>query len=270
MRKVDFRPLPDTDGIVTGYLHDPINEMNPHRNVFPVVVVCPGGGYSMVSQREADPVALQYFAAGFQVFTLTYSVGEKAKGFTPLKELSETFCHIRKNAEDWNCAAGQIAVCGFSAGGHLAASLGVLWNHPKFLELYDNRGGENQPNAMILSYPVITADEFAHQGSIENVSGAAPGTEEYKFFSLDKHVSADTPPAFLWHTVPDDCVPIENSLSMISALQKAHISYEAHLFPQGHHGMSICTAEVGTPDPYNARWMEMSIQWLRKVFNYPV
>lgn len=270
MRTVEFQPLADTGSCVAGYLHDPITEITSHQTAYPVVVVCPGGGYGMVSQREADPVALQYFAAGFQVFILTYSVGGQAKNFTPLKELSETLRTIREHAGDWNCVEHQIAVCGFSAGGHLAASLGVLWNHPKFLAQYDSQNGKNRPNAMILSYPVITADEFAHQDSIENVSGAAPGTAEYHFFSLEQHVSNDTPPAFLWHTVTDKCVPVENSLQMICALQKAHISYEAHLFPEGEHGISTCTTEVRTPDPYNRRWMDMSIQWLRKVFDYPL
>lgn len=269
MEKITFRPFEDREAYTDGYLHDPITEMTEHRERFPAVVVCPGGGYEFLSQREADPVALQYFAAGYNVFILYYSISENAKNFGPLKELSETVCKIRENADAWRVDPEQIAVCGFSAGGHLAASLGTLWNNETFLRQYDNRGGLNRPNAMLLCYPVITADQrLAHAGSIETVSGSPLGSPGADFFSLEKQVTADTAPAFLWHTVEDDVVPIENSLRMVSALQAQKIPFECHFFPTGGHGLSVCTQEVGNPDAYNARWMDMSIRWLDKLFAY--
>ena len=115
---------------------------------------------------------------------------------------------------------------------------------------------------------VITADEFAHEGSIRNVSGCQPGTPGYEYFSLDKHVSQDTCPAFLWHTMEDDCVPVENSLKMLAALHNAGVPAEAHFFPHGGHGMSVCTQETGSPDPYNARWMDLCLDWLDNTFGY--
>ena len=121
---------------------------------------------------------------------------------------------------------------------------------------------------MVLCYPVITADEFAHEGSIRNVSGCQPGTPGYEYFSLDKHVSQDTCPAFLWHTMEDDCVPVENSLKMLAALHNAGVPAEAHFFPHGCHGMSVCTQETGSPDPYNARWMDLCLDWLDNTFGY--
>lgn len=268
METIYFKPFADTDGEVVGYLHTPIAEMETRRETFPSVVICPGGGYEFVSAREADPVALRFFAAGYQVFILTYSVGEKAQKLLPLKELSETLCILRGHEKDWHVDPTHIAVCGFSAGGHLAASLGTLWNHPKLQEVYDNKNGENRPDAMILSYAVLTADEFAHEGSIRHVSGSEPGTPDYAFFSLDKQVTKETCPAFLWHTVPDDCVPVENTLRMLCALQKNHISYEAHLFPAGGHGISVCSKETGTEDAYNARWVDMGLAWLNREFGY--
>lgn len=267
MEKIEFKPIEGSKASVVGYLHTPIFEMPVRRESFPAVVVCPGGGYEMVSEREADPVALAFFARGYNVFILTYSVGELAKDFNPLKELSETVRTIRANRE-WRVEPDHIAVCGFSAGGHLACSLGTMWDDPELLKVYDNHGGENRPNAMVLGYPVITADEFAHVGSIEHVSGCKQGTPGYEYFSLDKHVSEKTCPTFVWHTVEDTCVPIENTLKLLTALQSKKISYEAHLFPHSDHGTSVCTEEVGSRNDYNARWISFAADWLDGEFSY--
>lgn len=241
--------------------------MPVRREIFPAVVVCPGGAYAMVSEREADPVALAFFARGYNVFVLTYSVGENAGDFRPLQELSETVRTIRSHKE-WRVDPEHIAVCGFSAGGHLACSLGTMWNDPKLLKAYNNHGGENRPDAMILSYPVVTADEFAHVESIENVSGCKQGTPGYGYFSLDRHVSGDTCPAFLWHTAEDNCVPVENSLKLAAALSREKVPFELHVFPKGGHGMSVCTQEVGCPDDYNARWVGLALDWLDRIFGF--
>lgn len=268
MEMIQFQPLLDTKAAVTGYLHDHLTEMKTYRKDYPAVVVCPGGGYEMLSEREADPVALRYFAAGYQVFILRYSVGDEAKNFIPLQELAETVACIRENAERYRVDATHIAVCGFSAGGHLAASLGTLWNNEAFLRRYDRRDQKHRPNALILSYPVILAGEKEHQGSIDRVSVMDGGDLPREFFSLDRQVTQDTPCSFLWTTAEDGSVPAENSIAFISALQREKIPYEAHIFPFGGHGLSVCTEEVGADDAYNARWMDMSIEWLNSIFSY--
>ena len=268
MRIFEFIPEGTSDCNVKAWIHDQNGSKEIKQRIHPAVIVCPGGGYSMVSDREAEPVARAYFAAGYNTYILSYSVGkEGAKNFKPLSQLAATIAEVRKNAEAWFTAKDQIAVCGFSAGGHLAASLGTLFNEEKFLHVF-GRTEDIRPNAMILGYPVITADEFAHVGSIENVSGAPKGSEEYAWFGLHQHVDNETPPTFLWHTAEDKSVPVENSLKMCLALSAAKVPFEYHVVPKGWHGMSTCTKEVGSYNPYNARWMEWSIVWLNELFQF--
>ena len=267
MRYFTFQPEGVEHCEVVAYVQTSGLSKEMRERKIPAVVICPGGGYGMVSDREAEPVAKEYFAAGFHVFVLTYSVGERAKNFEPLCQLAATVAHIRKYAEAIGVDKDRIAVCGFSAGSHLAGSLGTLYNEDKFLQVW-KREDDIRPNAMILCYPVILANEYAHQGSIKNVSGADVGTEEYQWFSLDKHVDTTTPPTFLWHTAEDAAVPVQNSLSMANALSMAKVPVELHIFPEGCHGMSTCTKEVGTPDGYVGRWMEWSIAWLSKIFEF--
>ena len=267
MRVFEFTPQGTTGCSVKAWLHYQNGSASVKQRIHPAVIVCPGGGYAHVSDREAEPVARAYFAAGYNTYILTYTVGEGVEGFTPLKQLAATIADIRANAEEWFTAKDQIAVCGFSAGGHLAASLGTLFNEEKFLKAF-GREADIRPDAMILGYPVIVADEFAHVGSISKVSGAEKGSEEYAWFGLDKHVDDQTPPTFMWHTAEDAGVPVENSLKFAMALSAAKVPFEYHVVPKGGHGMSVCTIEVGTPSAYNARWMEWSITWLNTLFEF--
>ena len=140
MKTVSIRPLQESRALLAGYLH-PYSEEMPHRKERPCVVVCPGGAYKFCSDREADPIAEAYFAKGFQVFVLCYSTTGREKeypatGFTPLCELSASVVHIREHAAAYGVDPEKIAVCGFSAGGHLAASLGVHWNNDRLRALY--------------------------------------------------------------------------------------------------------------------------------------
>ncbi len=269
MKVFAFIPEGIKDCTVTAWLHgnEAFSELSPYAYARPAILICPGGGYAELSEREAEPVAKAYFAAGYNTFILRYAVGEKAKNFYPLRQLASAMLHIRKYAKEWNTDGSKIAVSGFSAGGHLACSLGTLFNEQPFLKAL-NREGNIRPDAMVLSYPVITSDEFAHEFSIATVSGAEVNTEQYIWFGLDRHVDDQTPPTFLWHTAADDVVPVENSLKMAAALSTRKIPYELHILPEGPHGMSVCNREVNTPCAYNGRWVDWSIQWLNKVFHH--
>ena len=263
----EFRPEDVCGATVKAYLQEIWKSSTLLDRPLPAIVICPGGAYTDISDKEAYPIAREYLAAGYQVFTISYSVRPNAKNFEPLCQLAATVSHIRKNAELWRIDPQKIAVCGFSAGGHLAASLGTLYNTEKFLSVW-NRADDIRPNAMVLCYPVILAEEFAHNFSISNVSGAEPGTDEFRWFGLDNHVDGATPPTFLFHTAADTSVPVENSLFFAAALSKVKVPFELHVFPEGRHGIAACTHEVGTFDPYNRRWIDLSIKWLNKLFDF--
>ena len=234
----------------------------------PSVIICPGGAYFDLCEREQLPVAQEFLDAGYHAFILSYSVKEDAKNFKPLCQLAATISHIRKNAKNWNADPVQIAVCGFSAGGHLAASSGTLALSDEFHRIW-NGGEDILPNAILLGYPLLLAGESCSR-CINRVSGAEVGTERFRLFGLDQHVCAQTPPTFIWHTATDKAVPVENSLQFAAALSKACVPFELHVFPDGPHGMSVCTQEVGYNHPYNARWVEWAIAWLNKQFNFSI
>lgn len=267
MKLFDFKLPNEEKAIVTAWLQTDWQSNEMEERLLPAIIICPGGAYMYTSDREAEPVAKEYFKAGYHVFILRYTVGKDAADFRPLIQLAETVSYIRKHSEEWKIAKNHIAVNGFSAGGHLAASLGTMFNKEVFLKRW-GKTDDIKPNAMILCYPVISADEYAQKDSIENVSGAKPNTKEYEQFGLEQYVDSDTPPAFIWHTAADNCVMVENSLHFSEALSAAKVPFELHIFPEGEHGMSVCTKEVGTENAHNRKWVELSIEWLNLLFSF--
>ena len=238
------------------YLRSPAPAM-PNALRRPLVLVVPGGGYEHVSAREADPVALQFAAAGYHTAVLTYSVGEGARNHQPLRQLRAAIGLLRQNAERW----GILPVCGFSAGGHLALS-GAVLDCPG--EAADR---SRKPDAVLLAYPVITAGEYAHRGSFVQLSGSEDRAEHQRF-GLEEKITPDTPPVFVWHTMEDATVPVENTLLLLAALRKNHVPCEAHLFEKGVHGTSISTAEVDAASAHRAHWVKLAVEWLNDTFDF--
>lgn len=243
-------------------------KMTPRR----AIVVCPGGGYHFLSDREAEPIALQFLAAGFATFILRYSIGEGAANYTPLKEVAAAVRFVREHAADYNIDPDYVFTCGFSAGGHLAASAGVLWRSPALAEVVAGAPeGIARPTGMILSYPVITGGDFAHKGSFYRLCGTETPTDaELDAFSLEKHVDATTPPTFLWHTFTDKTVPVQNALFFADAMATAGVPLEMHIFPAGRHGLSLANEQTnkGAATGYEssaAGWVELAVRWAREL-----
>ena len=231
----------------------------------PAVILCPGGGYAFTSPREADPPAFLFLNMGLQVFILHYRVGEQAGKLQPMEDLARSILLVRERCSEWEIDPDRVAVMGFSAGAHLACSLGVHWDDEELARRCEVKEVRRlRPDAMILAYPVITAGTFAHRKSIELVSADSGRPQEY--WSLETQVNDKTPPAFLWHTMDDAGVPVENSFLLAQALHKAGVECECHLFPSGCHGMSVCTGEVYTPSATVGMWVPLCKNWLEHRF----
>lgn len=269
------------DARLTTYIQDYYKEINVSSR--PLVLVCPGGAYSHTSNREAEALALQFLAMGYHAAVLRYSCAP-ATFPTSLMELAHSVRLIRRNAEQWHVNPDQIIVLGCSAGGHLAASLGVFWNKSflaQALGMEEEELRSLRPDGMILCYPVITSGEFAHRGSFQFLIGDQEKALSEKFstpigdfLSLEKHVSADTPPAFIWHTYTDGSVPVENSLLFVSALRRAGVSAEFHMYPRGAHGLSLAnrltqTADGNAVQEECASWISLVHTWMEHQYVEP-
>ncbi|MEG1446704.1 MAG: alpha/beta hydrolase [Ruthenibacterium sp.] len=261
----------DATASVTLYLQEHSKEYEPD-GCFPCVVVCPGGGYEFTSDREGEPVALRFAGKGYSAAVVKYSTNHRTFP-TQLCELSMVVAWLRRNAKAFHLQANHIAVCGFSAGGHLAASLCNLYSLPLLREQLPIAEDENRPDAALLCYPVISSGEFAHVGSFENLCGDVVDAKMRALLSLETSVHANCPPCFLWHTADDNAVPSENTLLYAMALRRYHIPLEMHIFLQGPHGLSLadCTttnlAESKLPDV--AKWFDWSVRFLDRIFAVP-
>lgn len=265
IRTIKF-PIGTSKATLTVYLLDKLS-CNPDK-LRPAILICPGGGYIRVSDREATPVATQYLAAGCHAMVLDYTV---APGRFPaaLTELAAAVALIRARAAEWLVDPAKIIINGFSAGGHLACSLGAFWNQEVVNAPLKTTPDQIQPNGLILCYPVITAGPDCHAGSFQSLLGdKASDPAARDFVSLEHQVGPHTPKTFLWHTCPDQSVPVTNSLLLAAALLKANIELELHLYPTGSHGLSLATEEVSSSAgeyiaPQCQSWIPLVKTWIQ-------
>ena len=227
------------------------------------MLVIPGGGYGCVcDDREGEPIALAYLARGVNAFVLKYSVGKKAVFPRPLADASLAMAYIKDHAEEFCIDPDRVFCVGFSAGGHLSASLGTLWHLDSVDAMTGLPHGKNKPCGMVLCYAVLSAGQMAHKGSFYNILGTTePTDEQLDLYSIEKHIDENTVPAFLMHTAEDQVVPVENALYMAEALSAKKVPFEMHIYPEGPHGLAVA------PDiPHVATWIELCKEWLRLQF----
>jgi len=235
-----------------------------HSEKRPIVVICPGGGYEFLSERESEPIALKYLSRGFNAAVVHYSIRPYAYP-QALLDVAKAILTIRENAEEYHVDPEKIIVAGFSAGGHLAGSIATMWHEPFLAEKLGVDGNMLKPNVQMLGYPVISSKEFGHQGSFDVI--ALEDKALRASLSLETRVSDKTPPAYIWHTATDDCVPVMNALVFAEALTKNGVNYEMHIFPRGCHGLAIAEKEtaVGAPElcnDYITRWVDESTNFI--------
>ena len=257
------------------------------------VLIFPGGGYSWLSGREDLPVAREFARLGYRTAVIYYDVDTDPLLLRPVQQAAWAVAELRKLFPK-----EPVFPAGFSAGAHCTCSLAVHWNDPDWngrdwleelvryqreqegsAELPEGtvRSRERfRPDRMILAYPVISSGKFAHNRSLDRLTGprgeTAGDREEWEraraWFSLENYVDPQTCPAFLWHTETDGTVPVENSVLFFQALRNAGVSAELHIYPKGAHGLSLATSEVENPaekqfeDAHVAGWTRLAAEWL--------
>ena len=231
------------------------------KRVRPAVLVMPGGSYVYLSDREGEPIACKFVDKGYAAFIMQYSVC--AKYPTPLHEAEIAIAYIRDNAAIYHVDENHVCVAGFSAGGHLAGLLATVKASEAVLGRTVNR---LRPNYAILSYPVITMGEFGHGETRDTITGG--GEIPCEMLSVENRVDTDSAPAFIWHTMQDECVPVENSLLLADRYRKCGVPFSLHIFEKGWHGLALADDETNDFSPevsylyHVGKWFDLACDWL--------
>jgi acetyl esterase/lipase len=223
------------------------------------VIVCPGGGYERRAEHEGEPIAQWLNSFGVTALVLTYRV-KPYRHPCALLDAQRAIRTVRYNSQKWSIDPKKIGILGFSAGGHLTSSAGVHFDNGKGDATDPIDRISSRPDAMILCYAAILSGSFGHDGLVRTLYGENPTPEERAFFSSDLHITDNTPPAFLWHTANDNCVPVENSLLFSQAMSQKKVPFELHVFPRGSHGLGLAEdiPEVNT-------WTDLCRIWLENM-----
>ena len=285
--------------LLTTYLYDPSMELIGHRKR-PAVLIMAGGAYFSCSSVESEPVAMSFAAMGYHVFTLKYSTyGQEAflnnfQGMqpkpesqhpAPMRDIAKAMMIIKDHADEWFVDVNRIAICGFSAGAHNSAMYATNWQNPVITDFFQRDKEVFRPAACILSYCIsdyvymksVTANDpnpfnkvFFAASNLAFLGAPEVSDELLDEVSPARHVTANTPPTFIWSTAEDAMVPVQNSIRMAHALADAHIPFEIHVFEEGPHGLSVATqASAAAKDQINpdaAKWVSLADAWLKKRF----
>lgn len=220
----------------------------------PAMLVLPGGGYGGQAGHEAEPVAEWLASLGIHAYVLRYRVAPHRHP-APLEDAKEALLRIRNGSHGVAVDGARVGVLGFSAGGHLAATLSTAAATGD--DTLDVRAAV--PDLTVLCYPVVSYKDAVHQGSVDNLLGGSPPADLLHAVSADLHVTGSTPPAFIWHTADDAAVPAHHSFAYAGALVRAGVPAELHVFPHGRHGLGLAQE-----DPGPAQWTSLCANWLAR------
>jgi acetyl esterase/lipase len=229
------------------------------RGTGTAVIVCPGGGYSGLSMdKEGDQIARWLNSLGVTAFVLKYRLGPKYHHPVELGDAQRAIRTVRSKAGDYRVLPDRIGIMGFSAGGHLASTAGTHFDagKPDAADAIDRVS--SRPDFLVLCYPVISFTNFAHQGSKRNLLGENPDPKLVESLSNETQVTTQTPPTFLFHTTTDATVPVENSVMFYSALRKAGVPAELHIYERGPHGVGLAQTDEAL-----SSWPSRLADWLR-------
>ncbi|HEY4320412.1 MAG TPA: alpha/beta hydrolase [Gemmatimonadales bacterium] len=224
------------------------------------IVICPGGGYSALADYEGHDPALWLNKLGITAVVLTYRLGPRYHYPAPFLDAARAVRYTRAHAAEWQLDTARIGIMGFSAGGHLAATLGTHFDsgNPQAADPIDRLS--SRPAILVLAYPVISmTDSLMHAGSRLNLLGPNPTADLIHLLSNETQVTAQTPPTFLFATMDDPVVKVQNSVAFADALRRAGVQYELHLYPHGPHGVGLAQDR-----PELAGWTLLLEQWLVK------
>ena len=238
------------------------------------VVVLPGGAYRFHGVSEGEPVAAAFAAAGYNAYLLRYSIAPYAEFPNSAADVCRALRYIRDHAETWHQDPDKLALCGFSAGGHVAGCVGTMWDREDLLTASGCQGDEARPDALILGYPGVTVDIEGEGDMYQLLAGDRSLEELREMASVERWVSGKTPPVFLWNIYGDRIVPVEHGLKLLTALAAHDVPFECHTYMRGNHASALNTpaSSLGDPereDPHVARWFTDCLEWLAQVFGTP-
>ena len=223
------------------------------------VLICPGGGYGgLVIGKEGYQIAKYFAERGVAAFVLKYRLPDdkimKDKSVGPLQDAQQAIRLIKQHARQWNIDTGRVGIMGFSAGGHLASTVGTHFDRPV---ITGKQLAGVRPHFMILVYPVISmTDSLGHRGSRNNLLGKNPSPQSIKLYSNELQVTPQTPPAFLVHAGDDSKVDVDNSILFYEALRHHKVPAEMHIYPKGDHGFVLKW-------PLE-QWMGLCMEWMKE------
>ena len=223
------------------------------------IIVCPGGGYrNLASDHEGKQVAEWMNTLGVSAFVLQYRVGPRYRHPAPLRDAQRALRLVRSKAKDFGIDPSRLGVIGFSAGGHLASTIGTLFDDGQRDAADPIERMGSRPDFLILAYPVISLGApFTHKGSLASLLGDSPDSGLVRELSTEGRVTARTPPTFLFHTADDPVVPAENSIAFYAALRAANVPAEMHVFAHGPHGVGLAQQDRAL-----SAWPSLGAAWM--------